>query len=122
MKNPFNLLEFLNRGKNPFKELTPEEKKEQLEREKETKDGIKRLAIICNDLINDQRYREFADLFRMMEQNLIDLLIDNDEQDRDKFYLKQKEYQMKLRIFKNILKMPHQFIAKAEEIKRTEVK
>ncbi len=123
MKNPFELLNFLNpSGKNPFKELTKEEKREQAKREQETKEGVKRLAVICNDLINDQRYKEFSELFRMMEKNLIDLMIDNDEPNRDIYYLKQKEYQHKLRLFKNILKMPHQFIEKGEEINREEAK
>lgn len=120
--NPFEILQSISKGKNPFRELSEEEKKSQKQKEKEVKEGIKRIAVICNDLLNDQRYKEFADIFREIEQQIDDLMIDCDEPDRDKYFLKMHEYQLKLRIFKNILKMPHQFIAKAEEIARTEVK
>ena len=122
MKNPFELLEFITKAKNPFRNLTAEERKEQIKKEKEVKEGIKRIATICNDILSDQRYKEFADIFRGIEQQLTELIIDCDEPDRDKFYLKIKEYQGKLRIFKKILKVPHEFVAKAEEIARTEVK
>lgn len=122
MKNPFELLEFITKGKNPFRNLSAEEKKAQAKKEKEVIEGIKRIATICNDILSDQRYREFADLFKTIEQQIDDLMIDCDEPDRDKFFLKMKEYQMKLRIFKQMLKMPHEFVAKAEEISRTEVK
>lgn len=122
MKNPFELLEFITKGKNPFRNLSAEEKKLQAQKEKEVIEGIKRIATICNDILLDQRYREFADLFRNIEQQLIELMIDCDEPDRDKFFLKMKEYQMKLRIFKQMLKMPNEFVVKAEEISRTEVK
>lgn len=116
-KNPFELLEFITKGKNPFRDLSKEERLVQARKELELKEGIKRLALICNDILNDQRYREFADLFKSIEKQIDDLMIDCDEPDRDKFYLKMKEYQIKLRMFSQILKMPHEFIAKADEIK-----
>ena len=120
--NPFDLLGFIAKGRNPFKNPTAEEKKLQAQKEKEVKEGIKRIAEVCNDILSDQRYREFADVFKGIEQQLIELMVDCDESDRDKFYLKIKEYQIKLRMFKQILKTPHEFVVKAEDIARTEVK
>ncbi len=122
MKNPFELLEFITKAKNPFRDLTAEERKEQIKKEKEVKEGIKRIATICNDILSDQRYKEFANIFESIEKQIDDLMIDCDIEDRDKYFLKMREYQMKLRIFRNILKMPHQFIEKAAEIQRTEAK
>ena len=121
MKNPFELFQSLIREKNPFRDLSREERIQQQLKENEVKEGIKQIAIICNDLLNDQRYKEFANIFKDIEQQLIELMIDCDEPNRDLFYLKIKEYQQKLRIFKNILKVPHEFVARAEEIARTEI-
>lgn len=120
--NPFDLLGLLAKGKNPFRNPTAQEKKEQDKKEREVKEGIKRIAAICNDILSDQRYREFAEVFKGIEQQITELMINCDEADRDKFYLKIKEYQIKLRMFGQILKTPHEFVVKAEEIARTEVK
>ena len=120
--NPFNLLNLIKRKDNPFAELTREERLERAKQELEVKEGIKHMAIICNDMLNDQRYREVAEIFRNIEKQLIDLMIDCDEPDRDRFYLKIKEYQSKLRIFKKILQVPHDFVKEAEKINRIEVK
>ena len=120
--NPFELLNALKRKDNPFRELSREEKEKQRKQELEVKEGVKRMAIICNNMLNDQRYKEIAEIFKNIETQLTELMIDCDEPDRDKFYLKLKEYQMKLRIFKKILQVPHDFVNEAQRINRTEVK
>lgn len=120
--NPFDLLKQIKQKKNPFKPLNAKEKADRVKLEKEVQEDILRLARICEDILRDQRYKEFADLFRSIENNVIDLMVSCDEKDRDKFFLQIKEYQMKLRIFKNILKMPHDFIERGAEIQRTVVK
>ncbi len=120
--NPFELLNFIKRKDNPFRESTKEEREDQRKREVEVKEGVKRMAIICNDMLNDQRYKEIANIFKDIETQLTELMIDCDEPDRDKFYLKLKEYQMKLRIFKKILQVPHDFVNEAQKINRTEAK
>ncbi len=120
--NPFDLVRGLIKKSNPFRDLTAEEKKKQKEQETAVKEGIKNLALICNDILNDQRYKEFADLFRDIEKQIIDLMIDLEVDDRDKFYVRMKEYQHRLRDFRNILKMPHQFIERAEEIRKEDAK
>lgn len=117
--NPFELINSLvAKNKNIFKELTPEEQKKRKETEISVKEGIKQLGVICNDILLDQRYLAFANLFRDIEKQVIDLMIDLDEPDISKFYLRMKEYQHRLRDFRNILKMPHQFAERAEELNK----
>ena len=113
--NPFNLWNAVQRKENPFRELSKEERAEQQKREVEVREGVKRMAIVCNDMLNDQRYREVAEIFRNIETQLTELMIDCDEPDRDKFYLKLKEYQSKLRIFKKILQVPRDFVNEANK-------
>ena len=103
----------------PFRQKTPQEKKEAKAKEKEVMDGVLSLARICADILKDQRYQEFAAIFKDIEKGLTQLLVDCDETDRDKYFLKMRDYQMKLRFFENILKVPHEFIESAEEIQRT---
>ena len=119
--NPFEFVQRLNKS-NPFRELSREERLKQKQREIEIIEGVKKLGIICNDIIRDQRYREFALLFEDIQKEVIDHMIDIEEADRDKFFLRMKEAQIKLRMFRQILKMPREFIDEAEKIKRTEVK
>ena len=115
--SPFDLIRGLMRKDNPFKNLTPEEQRRRKETEISVKEGIKQLGVICNDILLDQRYLAFANLFRDIEKQVIELMIDLDEPDMNKFYLLMKEYQHRLRDFRNILKMPHQFVERAEELK-----
>ncbi len=122
MNNPFDLMRGLIKKDNPFRDLTPEEKKLRKENEVAVKEGIKRLGIVCNDIMNDQRYKEFSDLYREIESQIIELMIDLDEPDRDKFFVRMKEYQHRLRDFRNILKMPHQFVDRAADIRKEESK
>lgn len=118
--NPFDLVKGLFKKENPFRELSPSEKQKQRESEQAVKEGIKKLGILCADILHDQRYKEFADVFRDIESRIIDLLIDCDEEDRDKYFLKISTLQIKLRMFRQILKMPRQFCERAEEIKKIE--
>ena len=120
--NPFDLLNHIRGKSNPFRELSREEKIKQHQKEVEVIEGIKHLAIVSNDMLMDQRYRELARVFQDVEKNIIDLMINCDEADRDKFFLRIKEYQIKLRMFKQILKIPHEFIAEANKVERQEVK
>ena len=121
MIKPFDLLNGIMRKDNPFREETRQEREDRKKREIEVKEGIKRLSVLCNDMLGDQRYKEIADVFHDIEGQLVQLLIDCEEPERDKFYLKIKEYQHKLRIFRKILQVPHDFVNEAEKIKRTEV-
>jgi hypothetical protein len=50
------------------------------------------------------------------------LMVEFDEVNRDVYYIRMRDYQQKLRFFRNILKMPHQFVERSEEIQRTEIK
>ena len=120
--NPFDLLNHIRGKSNPFRELSREEKIKQHQKEVEVIEGIKRLAIASNDMLMDQRYRELARVFQDVEKNIIDLMINCDEEDRDKFFLKIKTYQVKLRVFSQILKVPHEFIEEHNKIERAEVK
>ena len=120
--NPFDLIRGLVDKKNPFRELTPEEKKKHKETELAVKEGIKKLGLLCNDILLDQRYIEFANLFKDIESKILDLMIDLEEADRDKYYLRMSELQIKLRMFRQILRMPREFKDRREEILREEKK
>ncbi len=119
---PFDLLNGIMRKDNPFREETKQGREDRKRREVEVKEGIKRLAVLCSDKLGDQRYKEIADVFHDIEGQLTQLLIDCDESDRDKYFLKMREYQMKLRIFRKILQVPHDFVNEFESIQRTEIK
>lgn len=120
--SPFDLIRGLGRKDNPFRDMTAEEKKKFKETEKSVKEGVKQLGLICNDILNDQRYVQFADLFRDIEKQVIELMIDLEESDQNKFFVRMKEYQHRLRDFRNILKMPHQFVERADDIRKEEAK
>ena len=117
--NPFDLLKAVKQKKNPFRELTNDERKKQRKEENEVKEGITSLGRLCADILLDQRYKEYADLYKDIEKKVIDVMIDCDEPDRDKYFLKMREYQLKLRWFRNFLRMPHDFVERSEEINRT---
>ncbi len=118
---PFDLLNNIRKKPedNPFRQRTAKEKQEAKVKEKEVMDGVLSLARICADILKDQRYMEFAAIFKDIEKGLIQLLVDCDEEDGKKYFLKMRDYQMKLRFFRNILKVPHEFIESAEIIQRT---
>ena len=120
--NPFDLIRGLVDKKNPFRELSLEEKKKHKETELAVKEGIKKLGLLCNDILLDQRYIEFANLFKDIESKILDLMIDLEEADRDKYYLRMSELQIKLRMFRQILRMPREFKDRREEILREEKK
>jgi hypothetical protein len=115
--NPFDFVKQLNKT-NPFREPTREERLKQKQREVEIIEGVKKLGIICNDIIRDQRYREFALLFKDIQKKIVDLMIDMEEADRDKYFLRMSELQIKLRLFRTFLNMPHEFVERAEAIKK----
>lgn len=125
--NPFDLLNAIRRKDNPFREETREERLKKKQKEIEVIEGVKRMGILCQKIVSDQRYLEFAEVFKRIEQNLLDLMVNCDVDDRDKYFLKMREYQFKLRMFKQILRIPQEFIEEErkiqeEEKNRTEVK
>jgi nitrate reductase alpha subunit len=120
--NPFQIVDRLRNKVNPFTEVTPAQRKKQLEEEKQVKEEIRQLAIICNDILGDQRYKAFADLFRDIERRVTELMVTLDESDRDKYYFKMRDYQKTLRIYRAILKVPNEFVSRGEEVERTIVK
>ena len=124
LKNPFNLIDKIVRKgiHNVFRPQTPEEIVKQDEEEQKVKQEVKELARICADILRDQRYRQFAALYKDIEQRVIKLMINCDEQDRDKFFLKMRDYQKSLRIYDAILRTPHEFVKRGDEILRTEKK
>lgn len=87
---------------NPF-DKKDRELKDFQRAEEEVKKKLSSLSVIANDILSDQRYKQFSDLLKVAEENTLDLFFRFKEDDPYKFKAKADELLVELRVYRNLL-------------------
>ena len=110
---------FKERLINPFRLPSKEEIKKQKEIEADVRNKIKAIAQEAKILFQDQRYSKLKDEFKKVYEQNIDILINYNEPqggNLEHYALKMREYQMQLRILKQIFDTPQGFVESEKKI------
>ncbi len=111
-----DLTKIFKKLSNPFNKLTDEEEDALLQVELSVKKDIKNLSLEARELFDDQRYQKLKKDFKDIYEANLRLIINYNCVEPDKYIMKMRELQVRLRTLKSIFDTPEGFIKRAEEI------
>jgi hypothetical protein len=89
--------------RNPFRRVPVDELIRRQRIEDEVKKDLAQLRKLASDILQDTRYKHFADIFKKAEENTVLLLMNYNEPDPYKYSARVREFLIELRVFRNIM-------------------
>ena len=111
-----DLNKILAKVRNPFIQLTQDEKVELKKIEESVKKDIKAFSREAKDLYDDARYQKLKNEFKRVYQHNMNLIIYFDTKDPQEYIIKMREFQIQLRVLKSIFDTPEGFIKQEEAL------